>query len=100
MEDVDTVFVTQLSTRYLIYKLIYRCTVHVYTCNEYMYKCALHVYTCIMYMYSLSISLTGEDGGILLDYSKNVITEKTMQLLFKLVSITCYTCTCTCICML
>lgn len=39
-----------------------------------------------------SISLTGQDGNILLDYSKNIITEKTMQLLFKLVSITYCTC--------
>lgn len=31
-----------------------------------------------------STSLTGQDGDILLDYSKNIITEKTMQLLFKL----------------
>jgi glucose-6-phosphate isomerase len=32
-----------------------------------------------------SLSLTGQDGGILLDYSKNIVSEKTMQLLFKLV---------------
>ena len=32
-----------------------------------------------------SISLEGEDGTILLDYSKNIITKETMKLLFNLV---------------
>lgn len=51
------------------------------------FECALNIHV------FLSTSLTGQDGDILLDYSKNIITEKTMQLLFKLVSITCSTCT-------
>ena len=33
-----------------------------------------------------SATLSGQDGEILLDYSKNIVSEKTMQLLFKLVS--------------
>lgn len=32
-----------------------------------------------------SITLEGEDGTILLDYSKNIITKETMKLLFNLV---------------
>ena len=32
-----------------------------------------------------SISISGEDGNILLDYSKNIITKETMNLLFNLV---------------
>lgn len=42
----------------------------------------------VMYMsvcLSPSMSLTGQDGNILLDYSKNIVSQKTMQLLFKLV---------------
>ena len=31
------------------------------------------------------MQLTGDDGDILFDYSKNIVSEKTMQLLFKLV---------------
>lgn len=34
---------------------------------------------------SSSISLDGAEGEILLDYSKNIITKKTMELLFSLV---------------
>ena len=37
---------------------------------------------------SHSITLKGEDGDILLDYSKNIITENTMKLLFDLVRAT------------
>jgi len=32
-----------------------------------------------------SIKLNGEEGDVLLDYSKNIITERTMKLLFDLV---------------
>ena len=47
------------------------------------FLCAyVHPYTCCY-----SIKLNGEDGEILLDYSKNVITERTMKLLFDLVRI-------------
>ena len=34
-----------------------------------------------------SLTLSGQDGDILLDYSKNIVSEKTMELLFQLVSI-------------
>jgi len=40
----------------------------------------IHTYTCVY-----SIKLNGEDGDVLLDYSKNIITERTMKLLFDLV---------------
>ena len=36
---------------------------------------------------SSSIKLGGDEGKMLLDYSKNIITEKTMKLLFDLVSL-------------
>ena len=43
--------------------------------------------TVVIHLISLSssIKLTGDDGDVLFDYSKNVITEKTLELLFKLV---------------
>ena len=36
-----------------------------------------------------SVKIAGKDGELLLDYSKNIITEKTLQLLFQLVSFVC-----------
>lgn len=33
-----------------------------------------------------SMKLTGNDGDVLFDFSKNIVSEKTMQLLFGLVS--------------
>ena len=35
------------------------------------------------------VQLTGEDGDLLLDYSKNIVSEKTMKLLFNLVRYLC-----------
>lgn len=46
----------------------------------------MHLARCCYYLPPSSVSLKGQDGDILLDYSKNIVSEKTMQLLFKLVS--------------
>ncbi len=43
--------------------------------------------------HTLSIKLTGKDGDLLLDYSKNIITEDTLKLLFDLVGEYVRTCT-------
>ncbi|CAB3991863.1 Glucose-6-phosphate isomerase [Paramuricea clavata] len=36
-----------------------------------------------------SLSLATSDGELLLDYSKNIVTEETMKLLFDLVGVLC-----------
>ena len=33
-----------------------------------------------------SMKLTGDDGDVLFDFSKNIVSDKTMNLLFSLVS--------------
>lgn len=38
----------------------------------------------LLFFYRLE--LVGDDGAILFDYSKNIINEKTIELLFKLVT--------------
>lgn len=50
----------------------------------------MHTQSCC-YTHSRSITLKGEDGDILLDYSKNIITENTMKLLFDLVRLQLFT---------
>lgn len=37
-------------------------------------------------IFCFSVTLMGEDGDILLDFSKNIISDQTLALLFKLVS--------------
>lgn len=48
------------------------------------WECQL--YTCIHTIICFSVTLSGEDGDLLFDYSKNIITDQTLALLFKLVS--------------
>ncbi len=40
---------------------------------------------CELFVSVHSISLDGEEGKVLLDYSKNIVTKETMKLLFNLV---------------
>ena len=63
----------------------------------------------VLSVMSLSTSAATKDGEFLVDYSKNIITEDTMKLLFDLVSwfahavdhvytVLCYLDSCLCVC--
>ena len=56
------------------------------------YAVCVHVCVCVCVCVCMcvnvhSVTLAGAEGEVLLDYSKNIVTENTMKLLFDLVCV-------------